>query len=66
MNYSDVDILKLRSKIKSDQSEIANAEILIENAEKKLQSNIESAYKVLKIYGVGIDEIGELVNKHIK
>lgn len=66
MNYSDVDILKLRSKIKSDQSEIANAEILIENEEKKLQSNIESAYKVLKIYGVGIDEIGELVNKHIK
>jgi hypothetical protein len=64
INYTHVDILKLRGKIKSKEIEIVNSEQLISKAEAKLESDINAAYKILTIYGVSLEEIEALVGKH--
>lgn len=65
LNYTDLDILKLRNQTSEKQLEIVNAKRLIEQAEKRLEINIELAYKTLKDYGVNKNEIIQLINKSL-
>ena len=65
INYTTVDILKLRKEINANEIVIANAERLIEKAEAKLNEDINAAYNILKIYGVEIDEIKSLISKYL-
>lgn len=65
LNCSDVEILKLRNKMKSDQINITNAEVLIKKAELKLEKDIATAHKALSIYGVNLEDIKGIVGKYI-
>ena len=65
INYTTVDILKLRKEINANEIVIANAERLIEKAEAKLNEDINAAHRILKDYGVTEGDINNLVKKYI-
>ena len=65
INFTTVDILKLRSKIRTKEIEIVNADRLIEKAEAKLDEDVKSVYYILKVYGVTEGDINNLVKKYI-
>lgn len=65
LNYSDIDILKLRRKTKDAHLEIVNAKTIIDAAELILTTKIEEAFTALKFYGVSRDELKQLVEQHI-
>lgn len=66
LNYTDLDILKLRNQTSEKQLEIVNAKRLIEQAEERLELNIEIAYNALKIYGIEKDLFHLMVINKIK
>jgi hypothetical protein len=65
VNYSDVDVLKLRNDILFMGSPASEARRLIMSAEHTLNKNIRQAHIFLKQYGVTIEDLEELVGKKI-
>ncbi len=66
VNYIDKELLLLSQRHTPEELAFNKMTPFIKAAEKKLEENINGAYKKLRIYGVSMEEIKALVNQKIK
>lgn len=65
LNYRDVDLLRLRGKFTIEELELTNDGSIIDDAEERLNTNINLALKVLCEYGVNKSDLVTLVEDRI-
>ena len=65
LNYRDVDLLRLRGKFTREELELTNDGCIIEDAEERLNTNIDTALKILNEYGVNKVDLIALVEDRI-
>lgn len=65
LNYTDIDILKIKNEISYLSPTGFDGKKLVDSAERALQSNIAFAHDYLKKYGVTIEDIEEIVEKYV-
>ena len=67
MNYSDYHLVQLENRgFTQEEIDFNGLEFQLHHAKKNLKSNIRKTRELLKVYGVSVIEIEELLNKKIK
>lgn len=66
INYTDVDILALQKKYSSPELSLTNSQVLVSEAESRLDERLRMAHKYLEPYSITLEELTRYVRGRIE